>query len=788
MKLRLQSLINIRKFQKMLDSFSKLSKVPVSVIDNEGTVLISSGNLDYNLNFIIAQSVYSKNSGMFVKIAPALIKTSLGISLYLIPIDFDLGNFGIIILGPVYLEKYDFETLKGEANSLGFEYESLQKSLVKVPFLSVEEYDNVVNYVLQFKEYIVERISERWKKNEIENQYKKAQQLAHVGNWEVDLHTRKTKWSVELANIFGVDYIHGMLSQQEIFDTVHPDDRAELMNIYTDSFKRKSSQEHIYRIIRYNDKEIRYVHHKWEFQKDKDGKPVKLIGIAQDITEFKLAEDARKISEERLVSVTDNANVWVWEVDSKGMYTYSNYVVKKILGYCPEAIIGKKYIYDLSPDELHEEYKLKALEVFCSSKPFFHFEKTYRHADGRTVILDSSGTPVYNNVGVLIGYRGTDFDITEMKRAENELLLSEKRFKAIFENAGIGIFLTDIEGNIIKMNKAFQNMLGYDGDYLVPKNIKSIIHQSDYKVDWNLFLKIIFSSRDMYQMERRFVIKEGGVLWAQMTVSAVRDENGLLQYAVGMVENITERKLAAEEMGKMNIELKELNSTKDKFFSIIAHDLKSPFLGMIGISEMLIDPLIYLTDSERKRRLSILHTAIVKQYELLQNLLGWAQIQLGKITYNPEKINLAEFSKAVISSLYPNAEKKNIVILNEIESKITVFADSNMLRSIIQNLITNAVKFTNNNGYVRLFSQIKNGVVLISIEDNGIGIKKENIIKILTPKYHFTTNGTSGEPGTGLGVLICRDMIEKHSGKLNITSEPGKGTIVTFTLPLAGLE
>lgn len=657
MKFKLNTLLNIRKYQRIMDSFSKLCNVSVYVIDGEGTILINSGVQDYNLNYIIAQSIYNKSADIFSLKESKYIKTFLDLFIYAIPIEYDDENYGSIILGPVFFEKKKTDFFRKEIQALGFDYDSLVKSFAKIPHYKQKDFDSVIDFVVQFKDYVVDKIIERKIRNEIESQFKKAQQIAHVGNWEWDLATHKTKWSAEFARLFGISYTTGVFTIDEILNAVHPDDKEELFDIYNNSILNYSTKEHVYRIVRRDNGETRFVYHKWEFQKDKNGIPIKLIGVVQDITELKKAED--------------------------------------------------------------EKYK------------------------------------------------------------------SEEKFRVIFENAGIGIFLADLLGNIHQINGAFKQMIGYEDEEILGKNLKDFVYPDDYKIEWDILSKKVLVRKERYMVEKRLVAKNGNLIWVQLTISGIKDEKGNFLYSIIMAENITDRKIAIEKTEKMNNELKELNATKDKFFSIIAHDLKSPFMGMIGLSEMLIDPLIYLTESERKRRLSILHSAIVKQYELLQNLLGWAQMQLGKITYNPEKIYLDEFSKNVISSLYANAERKNIIILNEIENKAVVFADSNMLRSILQNLITNAVKFTKNNGFVRISSENKNEYVNISIEDNGIGISEENIMKILNPKYHFTTEGTNGEPGTGLGVLLCNDMIEKNKGKLNIISQQGKGTIVTFSLPLA---
>lgn len=785
MKYNLNLLINTKKFGHMIENFSKFSKVEVSVFDYDGTMIISSGEKDYVMNYILAQSIYNKNADVFFLNAPSYIKNTLDLVVYAIPIEHNNEKYGYIILGPVYFTRPEDELLRMKAGELGFDYNMLHYSLEKVPCFEEKNFETLINFVVQFKNYVVDSITEKRKRNEISNQFKKAQKIAHMGNWEMNLVTRKTKWSAEFASIFGLNYFGGVILSDEIINTIHPDDRERVISIYKKTFANGIAQDVFYRIIRKDNGQIRHIYHKWEFQNGKEGKPEKIFGIVQDITEMKRIQIEKVKSEERFRHVTANAGVWIWEVDSKGLFTYSNDVVYKLLGYTPEELLNKAYFFELSDQKYREEYKSRAIEIFNRAKPFNNFVLINISKEGKEIIVDSSGTPVYNENGKLTGYRGICNDITERTYAAKQIKRSEEKFRAVFENAGIGIFLADNNGCFIKCNGAFLKMLEYSAREIINIPVSEILYPDEFRLEWSLFAKIALSRRENYQFEKQIKARSGKHLWAQIIISAVNDENGKLLYSIGMVENITERKQSLEKIEKMNLELKELNNTKDKFFSIIAHDLKSPFQGMIGLSEILIDPLSSVSEAKKHKHLSLLHTAIVKQYELLQNLLGWAQMQLGKISFSPERIFLDEFSKEAISILYSNAEKKNIIILNEIENRITVFADANMLRSVFQNFVTNAIKFTNNNGLIRIYAEKKDGFANISVEDNGVGINRESIIKITSPKYHYSTNGTNGEPGTGLGVLLCKDMIEKNNGKLNIFSEPGKGTNITFSLPLA---
>jgi signal transduction histidine kinase/ligand-binding sensor domain-containing protein len=232
------------------------------------------------------------------------------------------------------------------------------------------------------------------------------------------------------------------------------------------------------------------------------------------------------------------------------------------------------------------------------------------------------------------------------------------------------------------------------------------------------------------------------------------------------------------------IELKELNASKDKFFSIIAHDLKNPFGTIIGISEMLNEEI----DSENSARIrefgNMINTSAVQTLRLLENLLEWANSQRGKILFEPGPVKLNELLIEEFNVLSDTAKTKNIDLKNYLPDNLIISADKNMIRTILRNLISNAIKFTHKNGIVEVKAAIANNQVVISVSDNGIGMTKEFIPKLFRIDGDLSTRGTDNEKGTGLGLFLCKEFVEKHHGKIWVESEPGKGSIFRFVLPL----
>jgi len=254
--------------------------------------------------------------------------------------------------------------------------------------------------------------------------------------------------------------------------------------------------------------------------------------------------------------------------------------------------------------------------------------------------------------------------------------------------------------------------------------------------------------------------------------------------AIGAVQDITEQKLSEFQLQKYTEELKSINATKDKFFSIISHDLKNPFHSINSALKLLISEEDHLTTEEKKIFMSGILNASGKAYSLLENLLVWSRNQSGQIEFFPEKLSLYELSASSIDFVNNSALLKNINIENHVAGGISVRADWNMLQTVMRNLLTNAIKFSNESGKIDLTAVSNEHTVEVSIIDNGVGIRPENIEKLFKIDKQFTTQGTKSESGSGLGLILCKDFIERNGGKIKVESKFGSGSKFSFTLPL----
>lgn len=287
-------------------------------------------------------------------------------------------------------------------------------------------------------------------------------------------------------------------------------------------------------------------------------------------------------------------------------------------------------------------------------------------------------------------------------------------------------------------------------------------------------------------------LKLKGKVMGVMVVQDYENENTYgeneKQLLIFVSEQITQaiiRKRNAEAIKKYAEELNQLNATKDKFFSIIAHDLRNPFITILGFSELLLNDFSDLTDDEKIYYINEMHKSAEISHNLLQNLLQWSRSQTGKIEFNPQKISLLEIILQNIELLKATALKKQILLVNEVSSQILVKADEDMISTVMRNLLTNALKFTNKNGSITISSTVKDGKVEISVKDTGIGMDENARKKLFRIDETLSTTGTDNETGTGLGLVLCKEFVEKHGGQISVVSELKKGSEFIFTLPLA---
>ena len=397
----------------------------------------------------------------------------------------------------------------------------------------------------------------------------------------------------------------------------------------------------------------------------------------------------------------------------------------------------------------------------------------------------ADGTSMFAHIeGVLSPDDSSSFltvmDISARELAEEKLRNSEMRYRRQFETARDGILILSFQTNqIIDVNPFLVNLLGYSHETLLGKHPWEIGLFKDIEDSKKLFSNLQ-SNGYMHFENKQLKTAEGKSINVEATISAYQVENENVFQC--NIRDITRRKLAEDKLKENEIRLRELNATKDKFFSIIAHDMKSPFTSIIGYSNLISAEVRKENYGEVGKYAEIIESSSWKAMNLLTNLMEWSRSQTGRMGFNPEFIDLCRIVNGVTDMLKDIASQKSITITNIIPQNFVVYADISMLNTIMRNLISNGLKFTDQGGKIEISGFRNNSESVISVKDNGIGIGKEDIEKLFRIETCHSTIGTKGEEGTGLGLLLCDDFIRKHGGKIWVESEKGKGSSFHFTL------
>jgi PAS domain S-box-containing protein len=504
-----------------------------------------------------------------------------------------------------------------------------------------------------------------------------------------------------------------------------------------------------------------------------------------DITERKQAEETLRESELKFRTVADNTCDWEYLQDENQRIIYMSPSCIRITGYTPNEFIS-------NPELLQKIVNPEDVDLFVS-----HFDNIFsfdhrndigeldfriQKKDGAIVNIHHICGTLYDNNNKYIGRRVSNRDTTERKKAQDALLKSEALYRNLLERLPDGVYKSTHEGRFVDVNPAMVNMLGYESkEDLLSIDIKTQLYFEPTDRE-SLVLQEKLEEMGVYRLKK----KDGSEIWVEDHGWYDLDENGNIIYHEGIMRDITDRKKAELEIKLKNEELQKANAEKDKFFSIIAHDLRSPFHVFLGYTRIMVDDLDTMTLEEIRKIVVNMQKSATNMYGLLENLLEWSMMQRMVIAYTPKSIPLALKIKGSIEFITGSMQKKEIEIIYDIPEGLSVFADVQMVESMIRNLISNAVKFTPKGGRITVLAKkIKGNFIEVAIRDTGFGMNKELIGKLFKLDEQTGRKGTEGEPSTGLGLIICKDFVEKHGCKIWAESEEGKGSTFCFTLPAA---
>ncbi|MBK9503538.1 MAG: PAS domain-containing sensor histidine kinase [Leptospiraceae bacterium] len=491
--------------------------------------------------------------------------------------------------------------------------------------------------------------------------------------------------------------------------------------------------------------------------------------------------------------------------DLEGNILYVNERCCEISKYSREELIGKSH--RIINSGYHSKFFFENLYSTLKKGEIWRGEIRNKAKDGSIFWVATTIVPIKDKEGNILEYFASRTDITHRKNMEEELFTSQQllkeqndklrhaqkemylmhsRYLDIFYLAPIGYCTINEDGSLQEANLALMGKLDYSHLEITKLKIYDFILPEEHDM-LNLFLKNVKETGNPKSFEVRMKKKNETIFWVQLELVSFTDNDGMSQYLIAMID-ISQRKQIEHTLQTYTQELEKTNKTKDKFFNIIAHDLRNPFAGIMSLSDIMQTSLVENNNEQASIFLKYTHmifNSSKSALSLIDNLAQWAKTQTGNIAVNHRKVSFNFLVSITIPIVSGNAFNKNISIETDLTEEDIVYADEYLITTVLRNLLTNAIKFTHTNGKIVVSTKNKDGFFEVSVNDSGIGMNPQNLEKIFKIDSKFSNLGTNNEKGTGLGLILCKEFVELQGGRIWVTSNVGIGSTFTFTLPLA---
>jgi PAS domain S-box-containing protein len=369
----------------------------------------------------------------------------------------------------------------------------------------------------------------------------------------------------------------------------------------------------------------------------------------------------------------------------------------------------------------------------------------------------------------------------ELRQTQAELDVIRERYFDLFDLAPVGYCTVDEKGLIQEANLTVVKMLDVIRSDLNKKPISRFIHKEDQDIFY-LKKKQLLATGEPQESELRLLKRDGTFFWAHLEGSFAKTDGTSACRIV--ISDITERKNAELVIARVNEQLQLALVEKDKFFSIIAHDLRSPMTGFIAVTRLLVDNIKDFSANELHKFAVGMKESAEKVFCLLENLLEWSRLNRGMIKFEPDEFGLEDLVLRATELLQTLADQKKIALRCTVPSEVKVFADKRMLDIVLRNLLSNALKFSNPGGSVSIVATQDEATVVIAVQDNGVGMDQGAAAKIFTHDNMTSQSGTKGEFGSGIGLILCKEFVGMHGGRIWVESTSGQGSIFKFSLPI----
>jgi PAS domain S-box-containing protein len=519
--------------------------------------------------------------------------------------------------------------------------------------------------------------------------------------------------------------------------------------------------------------------------RDKDGAITGMFGVSRDITKLKLAEEALRASEQRFRTFVDHATDAFFLLDDKREILDVNNRACQSLGYTRDELIGLTPI-DLDADVAR--HNIEDLETRLNAGETIAFESRHRRKDGTAFPVEVRCQAFWEG-----GSRFTlalARDVSERKRTEEALRESEDRFRGTFENAAIGIAHLDAQGRCLRANGKLADIIGYAQTDLVGKRLQEVVHPDDLDANIALLGSLMHGDMPSFTMEKRFIREDGSIVWAYLSVSLQRDAAGEPAYYIAIVQNISERKRLEQELRQAKESAEAANRAKDEFLANVSHEIRTPMNAILGMTELVLDTP--LSDDQRAC-LTTVKSGADSLLTIINDLLDFSMIESGKLKLDRDDFSLRTLLGETLRALAVRAHKKGLELVSHVQPDVpdALIGDASRLRQVVLNLVGNAVKFTEEGEVVVRVevaaapAPVGEIELVVTVSDTGIGISQDKQETIFRAFEQEDTSTTRKYGGTGLGLTIAARLVALIGGKINVQSEPGRGSTFAFTARFA---
>jgi len=496
------------------------------------------------------------------------------------------------------------------------------------------------------------------------------------------------------------------------------------------------------------------------------------VELQQEIVERKQISDALRESQERYHHLVENTSDWIWEVDQDAIYTYASPAVKDLLGYEPEEIIGRTP-FDLMADDEAERIAEAFGEMAQSAQRFAGLENTNIHKDGREVVLETSGVPIVDDAGNLLGYQGIDRDITERKQAEETLQEAYDNWQNTFDAVQDLITIIDRDGHIVQANQATHE--AFADTEVQGTCCYELFHGRADPIPDCPALQAFETGQPVHAEISEPHLDDH---WFDIYVYPVPAPDGSIQQVVHVLRDITERKQAQQELEDYAARLEAANEELEAFSYSVSHDLRAPLRGMDGFSQALLEDYADQFDEQGKDYLQRVRTASQRMARLIDDLLELSRITHSKMRV--EGVNLSEIAEQSAADLHQPEPNRQVEFV--IAPGLAVKGDEPLLRAAVQELLVNAWKYTSTRqqATIEFGATQQDGETVYFVRDNGIGFDMAYADKLFGAFQRL--HNDEQFPGTGIGLVTVQRIIHRHGGHVWAEATEDEGATFYFTV------